>query len=667
MKNIPQFPGQIFDGDGGPLRPDDLTNSFDYRTVDQIIAELKSIQIFIQTELNPVPYTRGGTGLTFLGTPGQVLVVNGSGTAIEWGAGGGGVSSEDVEDIVANLILDSASIDWTYNDFANTLEAVVLADTTTQKVAARKNSTGADIGTRRRLNFIEGDNIAITVVDDSTDNEIDITVAAASSPGGADTQVQFNDSGAFGGDSGFTFNKTIDVATLAGGLNISPLTTGSIIFSGASGSLSQNNTKLFWNNTLFQLGIGTATTVAVATIRGAAPSTVSTTPGTTGASGIDCLAPNGGDTTSTASFATGGTGGAIVIQSGAGGQPTGASNGKLGGLGGPISITSGAGSITTAPHSGSSALQGGYSGEIILTSGNGGASESTSSGPGSVSGGFAGNIIFQTGSGGAATSAGGGLAIGGVGGSIHLFCGHGAVATGAIVANIGGVGGSILAFCGNGGGPDGDGGMMFLRGGDGKGEGLAGNIQIENGRKENGSGGFSGSILILTSDSDAIERIRAVTVDPNQRVHIGTDPSATGRFNIIGVDDSIQSRIREFSTQTENPFVLENSSSVLLFALTPTGGLVANGDISLETVGNGLHIKEGSNATSGIATLSSGTVTVNTTKVTANSRIYLTAQNASGTHGSIGISARTASTSFTITSTSSLDTRDIAWLIIEPA
>jgi hypothetical protein len=34
------------------------------------------------------------------------------------------------------------------------------------------------------------------------------------SPGGSDTQVQFNDGGAFGGDSGFTYNKDTDTATV---------------------------------------------------------------------------------------------------------------------------------------------------------------------------------------------------------------------------------------------------------------------------------------------------------------------------------------------------------------------------------------------------------------------------------------------------------------------
>jgi len=40
------------------------------------------------------------------------------------------------------------------------------------------------------------------------------TPAAAGAPGGADTQVQFNDAGAFGGDAGLTYNKTTDALTL---------------------------------------------------------------------------------------------------------------------------------------------------------------------------------------------------------------------------------------------------------------------------------------------------------------------------------------------------------------------------------------------------------------------------------------------------------------------
>lgn len=90
-------------------------------------------------------------------------------------------------------------------------------------------------------------------------------------------------------------------------------------------------------------------------------------------------------------------------------------------------------------------------------------------------------------------------------------------------------------------------------------------------------------------------------------------------------------------------------------------------DLKLTTAGSGIYIKEGVNATSGAATLVGGTVVVSTTKVTANSRIYLTTQNTGGTPGFLRVSARTAGTSFTILSSNVLDTSLIAWLIIEPA
>lgn len=93
----------------------------------------------------------------------------------------------------------------------------------------------------------------------------------------------------------------------------------------------------------------------------------------------------------------------------------------------------------------------------------------------------------------------------------------------------------------------------------------------------------------------------------------------------------------------------------------------AAGNIAISTAGNGLFIKEGSNAKQGTATLVSGSVVVSNTSVTVNSRIQLTPQNSSGTASFVYVSARTAGTSFTITSGSSLDTRLIAYDIFEPA
>ena len=95
--------------------------------------------------------------------------------------------------------------------------------------------------------------------------------------------------------------------------------------------------------------------------------------------------------------------------------------------------------------------------------------------------------------------------------------------------------------------------------------------------------------------------------------------------------------------------------------------LIVNTDLSITNPGTGIKIAEGTNAKQGIATLVSGTVTVNNTSVTYNSRIFLTIQNPnSTTPGYLWISGRTAGTSFTIQSSSSSDGSIVAYEIFEP-
>ena len=49
---------------------------------------------------------------------------------------------------------------------------------------------------------------------------LDEVGAGAATPGGADTQVQFNDGGALGGDAGLTYDKTTDKLTVAGDIDL---------------------------------------------------------------------------------------------------------------------------------------------------------------------------------------------------------------------------------------------------------------------------------------------------------------------------------------------------------------------------------------------------------------------------------------------------------------
>lgn len=116
-----------------------------------------------------------------------------------------------------------------------------------------------------------------------------------------------------------------------------------------------------------------------------------------------------------------------------------------------------------------------------------------------------------------------------------------------------------------------------------------------------------------------------------------------------------------------NPNIGTSISSDIL-VLNASSGITSNIDFKLGVVGKGFYIKEGTNACMGLATLASGSVVVNTSKVTVNSRIFLTINSTpSGTAGFIRVSARTAATSFTISSSSVTDASTVAWEIKEPA
>ena len=98
-----------------------------------------------------------------------------------------------------------------------------------------------------------------------------------------------------------------------------------------------------------------------------------------------------------------------------------------------------------------------------------------------------------------------------------------------------------------------------------------------------------------------------------------------------------------------------------------TDKLQVAGHIGIVTVGNGLKIKEGSNARSGTGTLVAGTVTIANTSITANTRVQITG-NGGGVAANFGAlyrSAIVAGTSFTVKSTNALDTATFDWLLIE--
>jgi hypothetical protein len=123
------------------------------------------------------------------------------------------------------------------------------------------------------------------------------------------------------------------------------------------------------------------------------------------------------------------------------------------------------------------------------------------------------------------------------------------------------------------------------------------------------------------------------------------------------------------ATDTGPVIKIENAGTGNYITADSAFSVTKGADIKSQVAGGGLYLKEGTNATMGTATLVTGVKVVNTTKVTANSRIFLTTQSL-GTVAApkaVAVTARTAGTSFTITSADATDTSVIAWMIVEPS
>lgn len=146
----------------------------------------------------------------------------------------------------------------------------------------------------------------------------------------------------------------------------------------------------------------------------------------------------------------------------------------------------------------------------------------------------------------------------------------------------------------------------------------------------------------------------------------GTLTGATNNYGFYAAIPSGSNRWNFYATGT----ALNHFNGRSLFGTTTDDGtnqIQSAGHIATTVAGQGFKVKEGSNAKMGTATLVAGTVTVSNTSVTANSRIFLTSNADGGIPGFLRVSARSASTSFTITSSSGTDTSTVAWLILEPA
>lgn len=133
--------------------------------------------------------------------------------------------------------------------------------------------------------------------------------------------------------------------------------------------------------------------------------------------------------------------------------------------------------------------------------------------------------------------------------------------------------------------------------------------------------------------------------------------------NVLGTDAFDRMRLDGGGTVTLGPGTGARDTQYGRTAAN-TFGLTAT-DLDIVTAGRGLKVAEGANAKQGTAVLVAGAATVANTSVTATSRIFLTSQVDGGAPGFLRVSARTAATSFTITSSSGTDTSTVAYEIFE--
>lgn len=89
------------------------------------------------------------------------------------------------------------------------------------RVNVRKNSAGSVFG-RRRINFIEGSNVTLTITDDAGNEEVDVQVAAASGSAATWTEVEID----FGSTPAYDAQFTVVDAAVTGASKIIILPTG---------------------------------------------------------------------------------------------------------------------------------------------------------------------------------------------------------------------------------------------------------------------------------------------------------------------------------------------------------------------------------------------------------------------------------------------------------
>lgn len=123
------------------------------------------------------------------------------------------LSAEEVRDRLSSL-KDDARLD---KSAIKGLDKVLQQSDLDYAIATLQQQTSFLINRGGVKSLTAGTNITIT---DNGGGDYTIASSGGGTPGGSDTQVQFNDGGSFGGDAGLTFNKTTNALSIAGDLTV---------------------------------------------------------------------------------------------------------------------------------------------------------------------------------------------------------------------------------------------------------------------------------------------------------------------------------------------------------------------------------------------------------------------------------------------------------------
>jgi hypothetical protein len=101
----------------------------------------------------------------YTGQAGQVVLVNPGETGLTFGAASGGLDTEAVQDVVGAMATDSATIDFTYDDTANTLTASVKDASVTEAKLSLSDVTTANVTTTQHGLVPKAPNVATQYLD----------------------------------------------------------------------------------------------------------------------------------------------------------------------------------------------------------------------------------------------------------------------------------------------------------------------------------------------------------------------------------------------------------------------------------------------------------------------------------------------------------------------